>query len=576
MESSFGALFSDFCRVSPSLWKFPQGIFQHGLKRWPTIPRQGVPDALRPYQIFAVRSLLGPMPEPRADVFGDGLEDEEVGTGDEDFGLLVENGESQPSGSKAVEPNGVDEDVPEEVASMWCRCRICCLGLLSFILLTHLGFMKRQGLDDLDDLMSMKDAFWSSETTQPALAAEPDAALPIMPTAFVAETSSSTMAETTETTTTTTTTTTTMTTESASVIDPNFLSSVDTTEKALACMRLTNPQLEATYPDDAEEHFQEIYDNITSFVPMDFPAHHWAGYNGPWIENYWIKNFTSKWFQRAEGTRLRDIFGPFIPIFVPWVDLAVIKRAYPEGMIDMLKRKMRKTVLYVTVSQHDLGVFGGAKLSTFPQSDMPNLFVFSAGGFGHVPVPLLKQPEPPLPNIPIASRRYFVSFVGSGWTNRGVRQTMQSVAQTWGNKTHREVFVTLHGMNNWTEILVNSSVTLTPRGFGRSSFRAGEMLQMGRVPLYIWDDVPWSFYRELWDQELIGFSVQIKGLEKMLDHVAEVGFEKLQSMEEKIISMRNTHFSYEPWMTIVDPQPFIPENFIASPVAVEGHEHYLA
>ena len=36
-----------------------------------------------------------------------------------------------------------------------------------------------------------------------------------------------------------------------------------------------------------------------------------------------------------------------------------------------------------------------------------------------------------------------------------------------------------------------------------------------RVPLYIWDDVPWSFYRELWDQEIIGFSVQIKGLEKV-------------------------------------------------------------
>jgi hypothetical protein len=33
--------------------------------------------------------------------------------------------------------------------------------------------------------------------------------------------------------------------------------------------------------------------------------------------------------------------------------------------------------------------------------------------------------------------------------------------------------------------------------------------------LYIWDDVPWSFYRELWDQEIIGFSVQIKGLEKV-------------------------------------------------------------
>lgn len=35
------------------------------------------------------------------------------------------------------------------------------------------------------------------------------------------------------------------------------------------------------------------------------------------------------------------------------------------------------------------------------------------------------------------------------------------------------------------------------------------------MPLYIWDDVPWSFYRELWDQEIIGFSVQLKGLEKV-------------------------------------------------------------
>ena len=35
------------------------------------------------------------------------------------------------------------------------------------------------------------------------------------------------------------------------------------------------------------------------------------------------------------------------------------------------------------------------------------------------------------------------------------------------------------------------------------------------MPLYIWADVPWSFYRELWDQEIIGFSVQLKGLEKV-------------------------------------------------------------
>ena len=34
----------------------------------------------------------------------------------------------------------------------------------------------------------------------------------------------------------------------------------------------------------------------------------------------------------------------------------------------MLKQKMWKTVLYVTVSQHDLGVFGGAKRLVFGSS----------------------------------------------------------------------------------------------------------------------------------------------------------------------------------------------------------------
>ena len=111
--------------------------------------------------------------------------------------------------------------------------------------------------------------------------------------------------------------------------------------QALACVRLTTPQQEARYPDDAEQHFEEvpkrimarhgknliffqlewqflgvsshfetkpiwqlvghacldgrnwlfgtdpgqIYHNVTTFVPMDFPAHSWAGYKGPWIES---------------------------------------------------------------------------------------------------------------------------------------------------------------------------------------------------------------------------------------------------------------------------------------------------
>ena len=35
------------------------------------------------------------------------------------------------------------------------------------------------------------------------------------------------------------------------------------------------------------------------------------------------------------------------------------------------------------------------------------------------------------------------------------------------------------------------------------------------MPLYLWDDEPWLFYRELWQKELIGFSYQFPQLEEV-------------------------------------------------------------
>eukprot|EP00438_Fugacium_kawagutii_P036597 Skav217807 [mRNA] locus=scaffold889:12292:13224:+ [translate_table: standard] len=275
---------------------------------------------------------------------------------------------------------------------------------------------------------------------------------------------------------------------------------------------------------------------------MDLPPHAWSGYAGPWIENHWIQNFSQRWFHRATGTKLRDIFGPFIPIFVPWVDLAVKNRGYPPGMMEMLQRGMRPDVLYVTVSQHDLGIFGGVEP---PIPHMANLLVFSAGGNGHVPIPLLKESQQPLPLIPIASRRIFVSFVGRARTHASVRSPMKYRAESWGNMTGKEVFVSFERMKDWTPVLQSSSLILVPRGWGRSSFRCGEMLQMGRVPLYVWDDIPWTFYPVLWEKELIGFSANINTLEKVLDHIATLGLDYLEAMERRILKMRRSHFSYE-------------------------------
>jgi len=46
----------------------------------------------------------------------------------------------------------------------------------------------------------------------------------------------------------------------------------------------------------------------------------------------------------------------------------------------------------------------------------------------------------------------------------------------------------------WIEHVANSTFILTPRGFGRQSFRFSEIMQIGRVPLYIYDDYAWLPY----------------------------------------------------------------------------------
>ena len=114
-------------------------------------------------------------------------------------------------------------------------------------------------------------------------------------------------------------------------------------------------------------------------------------FEGPWIENAWIAHFEAAYDGRARGTKLADFFGAFVPIFVPFVDHWVnAQYHYPPGMLDALRGVLRADVPYVVVSQHDEGLTGKCE---WVLARHPNVLVLSAGGYGHVPVPLFKQYE---------------------------------------------------------------------------------------------------------------------------------------------------------------------------------------
>lgn len=136
-----------------------------------------------------------------------------------------------------------------------------------------------------------------------------------------------------------------------------------------------------SFPLDAEQHFAEIKRLTLNFTFG--PIHSYANYSGPWIENRFIERFYNAPLYTFRG---------FIPIFAQWIDSQRLYRFQYDVLRQVLKKVLRPNVLYMTVSQGAEGIYKAARWH-------PNLLVFSAGGFGHVPIPLIKGeiPYKPLP-----------------------------------------------------------------------------------------------------------------------------------------------------------------------------------
>lgn len=149
---------------------------------------------------------------------------------------------------------------------------------------------------------------------------------------------------------------------------------------------------EFIFPNDAESHFRHLQEVVRPFVKKH-PYHSYSGYSGPWVENIWIEYFGNK-----PLTYFRGLF----PIFLNWVD-SDIGKDMPH-MIAALRPVIRKDCLYITVAQSDRGLHEAA-------AAFPNILTFSAGGYGHIPIPLIKG-ELSLSPLP-SSYEYDLAFYGT-------------------------------------------------------------------------------------------------------------------------------------------------------------------
>ena len=86
---------------------------------------------------------------------------------------------------------------------------------------------------------------------------------------------------------------------------------------------------------------------------------------------------------------------------------------------------------------------------------------------------------------------------------------------------------------------------MAPRGYGKSSFRFFEILQLGCIPIYVWDDVEWLPYKDILDYSKFCISINeshINMLPELLRKIDESKYSEMMDEYQKIKHMFELDF----------------------------------
>lgn len=227
-----------------------------------------------------------------------------------------------------------------------------------------------------------------------------------------------------------------------------------------------------------------------------------------------------------------------LPIW--WTTLAVQnEQINVQNYIDVLPRDVK----WFAVSQHDDGI----------RYRLPNdTMHFGAGGNGGgIPIPLIcgQIPKEQIEHVRLENmeRDILCSFIGS--MTHPIRQRLYD---TWkddkgfafGNISGWSQVVTPDKAAMFLQATQRSMFALAPRGYGLSSFRLYEIMQLGAIPVYVSDKhwLPWE--DELnWNE----FCVIIKPeqIPDLVNILASYTDEQKSKMLEKIKEVYPKYFTLE-------------------------------
>ena len=303
----------------------------------------------------------------------------------------------------------------------------------------------------------------------------------------------------------------------------NWTEGINNKIKLLEIVKLKQ-SLNLTVSNNSNNYQDFLNDFFSEFRPTTtyptYPPYHTGKYIEGYFYDYYNNNLPDK-----------DVY--YIP--VDWTTCYIQNVNLPLLQEKLLS--LERDRKYFTVSQHD-----DAIREYLPSGTLK----FNAGGnAGGIPIPLVCSP---IPNEykSIESKIIFASFVGS--LTHPIRQAM---VQYLGNNPKFKISskpwsdkVTKHDLINFIDITKKSQFTLCPRGYGKNSFRMYEAMQLGSIPVYIYDEDWRAFKEEInWDEFSVSIHyTKLPELDRILSSIDE---ERIKQMQDNCIKSYNDNFSLE-------------------------------
>jgi hypothetical protein len=225
----------------------------------------------------------------------------------------------------------------------------------------------------------------------------------------------------------------------------------------------------------------------------------------------------------------------YIPVM--WTNFQI------EGWFVFRKGEMQKLLdEWIINNPSENGYFTVVQMDDGPLLNLPNNTIVYGACSGNIPIPLIYEDSNyTLENQPkkkFNEKQTLCSFVGnitSNGVHPNVRYTMFNVLSNQHN-------FKLINSGGWTLTVnkelqslfitetIDSKFALSPRGYGRSSFRFFECFKLGTIPVYIWNDISWLPFQNIIDYSKLCIVIhvsEIENLENILLNIDEVKYNEM-------------------------------------------------